>query len=231
VQSSSDGQVLENFHAENVIIKHHDVTVRNFRVTRGDPQAWFAVSIQKHAESGETATGTVFEDGEITSRNANGNPQPSKATGINGSFFTARRLDVSFMADGIAGREYVVEDSYIHDLIRYDGAHNDGIVTYGGDNLIIRRNTILMPDQQTGTVSLFTDFKTIDNVLIEGNYLNGGSYTIYSNLKNHGAPTNVRVRGNAFGHDDLYGLLRGSVDVWEDNTWVDTGQEIDEEDH
>ena len=104
-----------------------DVTVRNFLVTRDDPDAWFAVAILDHAVTGEDVVGTVFQDGEITSRDASGNYQPSAAVGINGSFFDAQRLDISYVEDGIAGREYVVEDSYIHDLIRYDGAHNDGL--------------------------------------------------------------------------------------------------------
>jgi hypothetical protein len=70
-------------------------------------------------------------------------------------------------------------------------------------------------------------------VLIEGNYLNGGSYTVYARNNNTlGAPTDVTIRGNAFGRDYLYGILSADGEVtWEDNTWVDTGQEIDEEDH
>jgi hypothetical protein len=95
-----------------------------------------------------------------------------------------------------------------------------------GNNIVVRNNTILLPDQQTSTVILGTYAGSIDNVLIEGNYLNGGAYTIYSrdNGNGYGAPTNVTVRGNVFGRDYLYGLLSADGEVtWVNNTWADTG--------
>ena len=36
VVSANDGQILENFHATELLIYHDDVTVRNFRITRDD---------------------------------------------------------------------------------------------------------------------------------------------------------------------------------------------------
>jgi hypothetical protein len=234
VVSSYDGQVLENFHARDMLIYHDNVTVRNFRITRSNRDSWFAIAIMDHADTGRDVVGTSFEDGQIITRNpATGEPWPSGGIGINGSFFTARRLDISYMEDGVSGREFVVEDCYIHDLVRFGGAHNDGISSGSGKNYVVRHNSIVLGDQ-TGAVMMGTNKGTIDTVLIENNFLNGGSYTIYSRDNGHGPPTNVTVRGNAFGRDYNHGILSKEPDgkvTWENNTWADTGEYIDTSGH
>ena len=230
VSSSHDGEVLENFHANSLVIVHDDVTVRNFRITRSDRELWYAIAIQGHASTGASVSGTLIEDGEIITRDSAGNPVPSRGTAINGGGFEARRLEISHMENGFACSECVIEDNYIHDLLPYNDTHNDGVVMTQGVNVTVLHNTILLPDQQTAAVILGTYSGPIDNVLIEGNYLNGGAYTIYSrdNENGFGSPTNVVVRGNAFGRDELYGIFSSDSSdlVWEDNYWADTGDFI-----
>jgi hypothetical protein len=69
-------------------------------------------------------------------------------------------------------------------------------------------------------------------VLIEGNYLNGGAFTVYSREKGHGDPTNVTITDNAFGRDYLFGILSEDGDLtWTDNYWADTGEYIDKKGH
>jgi hypothetical protein len=93
--------------------------------------------------------------------------------------------------------------------------------------MTIRHNTVLMPDQQTGTASMFTDHGPIDDVLIVDNYLNGGSFTVYAPDKAHGVPTNLRIVRNKFGRDYMFGVLRSAGPlVWEDNVWADTGKPV-----
>lgn len=226
--SSFDGQVLENFHATEVVVVHDDVTIRNFRVTRDDPNLWFAIALMEHAETGIDVQGTVIEDGQIITRDSAGNPVPSQGTGINGSHVTIRRVDISYVENAVACRECVVEDNYFHDLVEANDAHNDGFQAGKGANIVIRNNTISVPDQQTSAIILGTSAGPIDNVLIEGNFLNGGAYTVYSRDKGDGPPTNVTITGNAFGRDYLYGILSadGSL-TWTNNTWADTGETID----
>jgi hypothetical protein len=232
VVSLFDGQVLENFHATRLVISHNDVSVRNFRITRDDRELWYAIALLKHPDTGEEVAGSLFEDGEIITRDSNGDPLPAWGTGINGSGFTARRLDISYMENGFACADCVIEDNYIHDMIEYDGAHDDGFAMTRGSDVVIKHNTILIPNQQTSAVILGTYSGPIDNVTIENNYLNGGAYTIYSrdNGNGFGAPTNITVRGNVFGRDYLYGILSADGDVtWEGNTWADTDEPIDED--
>ena len=43
--------------------------------------------------------------------------------------------------------------------------------------------------------------------MIEGNWFNGGNYTIYLRGKGvYGAPTSVTIRDNYFGRDYRYGI-------------------------
>ncbi len=215
--------LYENFHVERVQIKTPGVTLRNFRVTLDDPDYWVAVWFQPGVQDGNPRT--LLENGHITS------PVPSGTTGINGSHFTARRLHVDHMEDAFDGNNYTIEDSYIHDLIRYEGAHNDGVST-GRGNVEVKRCTILLPNQQTAAVNIVPFAEPIDNVLIEDCYLNGGAYTIYVRAQaGQPTPTNVIIRNNAFGRDYLFGILssdgQGLPDLdWSGNYFLDTGEPV-----
>jgi hypothetical protein len=200
------------------------VTIRNFRISRDDPDQWFAIALLAHAETGDEVTGILVEDGQIITRDNDGHPLPSGGTGVNGSHLIVRRLDISFVENGIACSDCLVEDNYIHDLIEADGAHNDGFQAGKGQNITIKHNTILVPNQQTSAVILGTSAGPIDNVIIEDNYLDGGAYTIFSRDNGDGAPTNVTITGNTFGRNFLYGILSEDGPVmWDDNVWADTG--------
>jgi hypothetical protein len=136
-------------------------------------------------------------------------------------------MDISYMDNAIVGNTFTAEDNYIHDMMRHGDDHPDGIVTTGIGKAIIRHNTILLPGQPTGTVSMFSQSAPIDNVLIENNYLNGGSFTIYHRDQGKGVPTNVRVVNNKFGRDHMFGVLRSDGPLtWTGNVWADNGQPV-----
>jgi len=123
----------------------------------------------------------------------------------------------------------VLENSYIHDLAFFGGSHNDGVQQNGGHNDVVRHNTIFNPHNQTSCVNFTTDFGPISNILITGNLLNGGNYTVYSRASSTGgsAPTGVSVTDNHFGSADVFGLLTadGSV-AWSGNVADATGQAV-----
>ena len=232
IRTDGDGQMIENAHASYITIRHDNVTVRNFRVTINDPNTSFGIKLVRKAD-GEWPTNTLIEYGEITSRDSSGNPQPSRAKGVRtGRDIVVRGVEISYMEDGLhcgAGNCTFV-DNYIHHLVKYQDAHNDGIVVSGGSGVVIRHNTVLLPNQQTGAVSIFPDGSAIDDVLVENNYLNGGSYTIYSRTMDHGTPTNVRVIDNHFGRDYNAGIFSFDGDVvTQGNVWADNGQPVDNE--
>ncbi|MEM9467866.1 MAG: S-layer homology domain-containing protein [Actinomycetota bacterium] len=116
--------------------------------------------------------------------------------------YRCTRCNMSGAVDGAtAYANVVIEDSYIHNLRKGPGTHNDGIQGSGGSNVTIQGNTILGPYQtSTSAILAQTNVAPIDNWKILDNYLHGGSYTVYLRDKGNGngSPTNSIISGNVF---------------------------------
>ena len=69
----------------------------------------------------------------------------------------------------------------------------------------------------TSCIIIKTDSGPQDDILVDGNHLEGGSYSIYGRDGGHGFPTNLRVINNVF-HGGKYGIRSGEFTVWENNT-------------
>ena len=132
-------------------------------------------------------------------------------------------MHISGCSDGAkAFSNTTIEDSYLAGFYRVDGeSHNDAIQSSGGSNIVIRRNTVLGPYQMsTAAIILQANQSALSNVLVEGNYLSGGSYTIYTSDKGAGA-SNIRVINNVIERDGwLYGWksTNTSAAVYSGNT-------------
>jgi hypothetical protein len=165
----------------------------------------------------------------------------SKAVG-GGSGFTCLRCDVHGTGDGFivwGSSPVTIQDSYVHGLyIRDDlGSHNQDVITNGfAAGLTIRHNRLENWDGQTATISLFGDFSPVQNVLIDGNLLDGGGYAVYGGStpgKPYSAQArNIVVTGNQFGRtfhprcgrwgavtDFAFGAQGNR---WAANVWADT---------
>lgn len=133
----------------------------------------------------------VLEDVEIDCGNSKG------TTAVGDYNFTVRRANIHSCENGfdVDGRVRI-EDSYIHDLLRYDPAedpHTDGIqITPVGNDITIVHNTIYAGD---GTSAIITN-DLVSNVLVKDNLMAGGAYTLY--CPQGGRGTNYRVVGNHF---------------------------------
>ncbi|MEM9202360.1 MAG: S-layer homology domain-containing protein [Actinomycetota bacterium] len=118
------------------------------------------------------------------------------------SNYRCTRCNLSGAVDGAtAYNNVVIEQSYIHDLRKGPGTHNDGIQSSGGSNVTVRGSTILGPYQEsTSAILAQTNIDKIDNWNILDNYLHGGSYTVYLRDKGNGNghPTNSTISGNVF---------------------------------
>jgi hypothetical protein len=67
-------------------------------------------------------------------------------------------------------------DSYLHDLLLDGNAHTDGVQLWpGANNITYRHNTVLAQ----GDTSAFITGGNNANVVITGNLVDGGAYTIY----------------------------------------------------
>ena len=150
--------------------------------------------------------------------------------GIYGHDFTMQRCNIYEMGEDGAvasGSNGVLLDCYIHDLGTNVGAHADGVQISSGSGWIIRGNNFDLPGYaghlSNSCVFIESTFGPVSNIVIDGNWLNGGNYTIYSVNHGYGNPTGIEITNNYFGRGYQYGLL--SIDgasAWQNNYWMDT---------
>lgn len=193
---TEDGAVLDALEiAGTVKVEADNVTIRNSRI----------ISSGRYAiEVGSNAKNLVVEDSEI-----DGNGTATIAI-LRGEY-TLRRVNIHDVQDGprIEGDNVLIEDSYIHDLHRIDGGHHDTLQIRQASSVIIRGNNFQAykadtSDPMNAAIQFGSALGPIEDVLIEGNLLNGGNYTINAS-KLTGDP--VTIRDNRFGTDYRYGVL------------------------
>ena len=153
-----------------------NVTIQNCKITSTD---WTSIWIKPGI------TGTTVKDCEIS----NVGSSPDGANGIVGAG-TFLRNDIHDVENGfnISGPS-TIQDNYVHDMYapnvrigtQWGGPHYDGIEINGGvSNVTIKHNTIINENGQTSAVMINNDFGPVSNINIDGNYLAGGGYTLYS---------------------------------------------------
>lgn len=152
--------------------------------------------------------------------------------------WTALRVNIHSMGvDGVKlGKNTRLEDSYIHDFVPIDGAHNDAAqlqdasaanVVVRGNNLDIAAEGVKSGYGGNSSIILKPDLGSTlgaGGVLVEGNYLNGGNYTLYLVAGATGFELqDVTIRNNKWGRVHRYGPRSVKTPVaWENNTWADT---------
>ncbi len=214
---TTNGATYENFSATGTIVIDADnVTLRNFKIDQR--YNYYGIQI-KNGHSG-----ILIEDGEIYN---------IQSAGLMGVGFTARRLYIhESNSDAMkiqgSGGPTLVEYSYIEKVGKAADSHPDGNQTQGGSNITFRYNNIHMPSPGTSSYpgapykanATFMLQRSISNLVIENNWMNGGSYTIYCPGE---SPDGVVVRNNVFGRDFTYGTRSGPCSQWYGNIWQDTG--------
>lgn len=213
------GAIIENYIINGSLnIKANNVTVRNCLINTTGTYG---------IRSNYGYTGLLIEDCEITGMTS---------AAILASDFIARRCNIWHSgADGIKPtNNFLIEACYFHHLGYITTAHADGIQMVAGSNGQILNNNFDMPYNEPGyknsqCMIISTNNAIIDNITIDGNWVNGGGYSIQIRDKGngYGNPTNVSITNNLFGTDYQFGVsvLDGNV-VWECNKWEDTGNYI-----
>ena len=224
----NDGATYENIDVTgDIVIDADDVTLRNFRIDATGE--FYGVQVL------DGHRGILLEDGEIYGMSG---------AGVLGLGYTARRLHIhdgggdGMKAQGDAEGPTLVESCFIEKLGTSEGAHADGNQTHGGSNITFRDNNIYVPSPETPSYpgppyksnAAFMLSRKVSNFVIEGNWLNGGSYTIYCVTDEGG----VTVRNNRFGRDndglqyqkEHLRIVTGRCDRWSGNVWDDTGAPI-----
>jgi hypothetical protein len=164
--------------------------------------------------------GLTVSDVDLTCGNANG-------TGITATNFTVIRANIHGCENGLnVGGNVTVQDSYIHDLFDGNGAHTDGAqFNQGASNITFTHNTIISPAPGGTSAIIMWDEGDPQNkdVLISGNLLAGGTYTLYCPRSNS---TNVRILNNRFGpfeYGESNGCSGGHVAAFTGNVKDGTG--------
>jgi hypothetical protein len=117
--------------------------------------------------------------------------------GIVGVTFTAIALDVSGCEDGfyIDPAGATIRDSWVHDLFHASGAHTDSVQVVAGGQAVVTHNTLTNQDPQGSSV-ISADTTDVHDVIVTGNLMAGGGYSMRCPDPGHG--TNVQVLDNRF---------------------------------
>ncbi len=216
---TTDGAVLKDLDISGgITINANDVTIGNFRID-ATGRSYGINIVDGHS-------GILIEDGEITGFGS---------AGILGVGYTGTRLHVhtsggdAFKIQGVGGPT-ILEDSFVEKFGLVDGVdHSDAVQsndsTLTTSNVTIRRNNFYMP----AGIGYYPNAnfmlqQALSNWVIEENWLNGGTYTVYC----YDYTTQVTVRNNFFGRDALFGLNapQRPCKEWVGNVWEDTGKPL-----
>lgn len=226
------GTVIEGLEIHgDIVVLAPDVTIRDCRVIgAGD----WAILQRMEAGSG----GLTVEDTEIS---GGGPGRPLEFGILNyAGRLTVRRVNVHTMMSAVQTPQGLIEDSYFHAPKDFPGAHVTLVASGSGPRpgmkLTIRHNTILNPGGQTAAVALYQDFGVNHDVLVQGNLLAGGGYTVYGGTGKKGRTHDIRFIGNVFsrryfGKGGAYGWgvdfdAAAPGNQWRGNTWQETGRPV-----
>jgi hypothetical protein len=198
-----------------VLVKAPNVTIRRSRVAC--PSFYVIGSFTESYRGG----GLLVEDVEVDCKNTQG-------TGIGSYGLTARRVNIHSCENGFdLDTDVTVVDSYIHDLYLTAAGHPDGIQLAIGVRVTISHNTIFDPG---GTSAIISHPSTDSDVLVSGNLMAGGAYTLYCPRD---SSRDYRVIDNRF--STLFSPKSGEYGPWTDcekvavvrgNVWDNTLQPV-----
>ncbi|MBR0926705.1 right-handed parallel beta-helix repeat-containing protein [Bradyrhizobium diazoefficiens] len=223
VTITQPGTVIDALDVKGTItVLADNVTIQNTRITSSD---WTGIWIK------DGITGTVVKDSEIL----NVGSSPDGANGIVGSG-TFLRNDIHDVENGIiVTGSSLVQDNYIHDMNAPDvrlgtslgGPHYDGIEIDGGvSDVVIRHNTVINENSYVSAVMINNDFGPVSNIQVDGNYLAGGGYTLYSDGS---FSSTDKISGVSFTNNELgqgkwgYYYFRDNTPVLTNNDELGTG--------
>jgi hypothetical protein len=194
-----------------VDVRASNVTIRNSRI----------IGPCDYGVSTYSAGGTtVLDHVEINCTTGTG-------TGLAGPNFAAHAVYIHDCENGLEindGSSLV--DSVISAREGTSSAHGDGIQSQGGNNVVIRHNTLLETNPVTSAI--ITNPTLNNGWLIEDNFMGGGAYTLYCPEQG----TNFVVRNNRFVPaklSSLYSAAFGLTDACDHSgiTWTGNYRDSD----
>ncbi|MDT0277349.1 hypothetical protein [Blastococcus goldschmidtiae] len=174
--------------------------------------------------------GLLIEDSEIDGMG-------KAPVGIYGADWTGRRLNVHSAIDGVRlESSTTLQDSYVHNLSRLPGSHNDAVQTLGGSEIVVENNTLLAynpatDDPMNGVIQTGELSTQLDDVRVAGNYMDGGSFTVRGGAgpRDGDLIGDYTFEDNIIGPNCGYGPMHGvepPVTWGAGNRWAVTGETI-----
>ncbi|MCB4798252.1 right-handed parallel beta-helix repeat-containing protein [Neotamlana laminarinivorans] len=217
----TDNTVIENKLISGTIrIYANNVTIRNCKITTG---GFYGIDIKE----GENI---LIEDCEI---------EGMQSAAILGRNFTARRCNIwNSGADGIKPySNFLIESCYFHHLGYVEDAHADGIqLVREGGGIITGNNFDMGPAsgyKNSQCIIIQSNDAAVDDIVIDGNWINGGGYSVQIRERNYGPPTNISITNNLFGRDAQFGthIIDGdnsvTNNVFNCNRYEDTNELVE----
>lgn len=166
---------------------------------------------------------------------------PYNQAAVGNDNYTCIRCDIHNTGRGVSmGSNVRIEDSYLHDWIYVQDAHQTAAGSNGGSRMRLIHNTLICNSAGcSAALSFYGDFSSINDVLVQNNLLNTtGSYCTYAGSVD-GKPfpvgTNIRYIDNRFGklyhpRCGIYGPVAAyeqrAGNVWRGNAWYDGSGEV-----
>jgi hypothetical protein len=203
VTLSQSGQVFENRQVTgSIVVTAPNVTIRNVRLI--DTDGAYAISVKNAGSWNNSQANLVVDHVEI---NLNGH------TDIKGIAFNGYTASHVFFHNGADCAHFGVNVAITDSLCvlgpdaNGDGnpdsrsfcngpEHFDGFQSDGGRNITLRHNTIRNPCSQTSAILMSTNTSPIDSVVIDGNLMSGGGYTVYCGTDEGGVATHETYTNN-----------------------------------
>jgi hypothetical protein len=215
----------------NVNITAAGVTLKNDKITAsGD----FGVSLRH-------TSGVTIENSTIAGTDTTTGRVASAVDDVYGDSTGAviQNNDISAFKTGIQLSAGLITGNYLHDPGYLAGDHTNGIFVGGGTApLTISGNTILNNLGQTDAINLDSGAagQPVTNKTITGNYLTGGSYTIYGGASLGNTTSAITVQNNRFGQayypksgqfgPGAYFNASATGSSWTGNVWDTTAQPV-----
>jgi hypothetical protein len=221
IKVTRDGAVVDGKDVSGQItVAADNVTIRRSRVrTNG---AKYAIRVEPDTR------GTLVEDVDLIGTD-------NKASvGIVFGNYTVQRANIRGFVDGPRlGSNTTVEDSYVHDTRKFSGTHNDAVQALGGSNIKLIGNTLEGPWRTSTSAALLSaNWSPLRNVVIRGNKLSGGGYTLYIQRKDGAgqpAPSKIVVEDNVWVKNSwAFGphTIASGADVQWRNNRLSTGEKL-----
>lgn len=221
---SASGTVIDNKRISGELnITGSNVVIRNSTITG---HVYFQIN----------QTGGRIEDSTVINNGYSG-------AGVAYYNYTALRVEVTGGRQSMScARGCTVTDSWLHGQQTQSGWHGDGFTSNGGDNMVLRHNTLACDGPAIGNgacsagLALYGDYEPITNVIVDSNLFKASPagycmYGGYDKDKPHGTrAANIDVTNNVFergsnGKCAVYGPVanaaQDAASSWTGNRWSD----------